>query len=463
VSEAAIKARITPPNLADAREYVPVLGVPILDIHYRDAVDESGKQITTFCGLADLENLCKNSQSLADRGDYAVVRVGHINPQLPNHKERDQPEIIGYIPKFYMGERDDQAVILADIYVERKHAGDLQKYPRRSPEIFGKCHPDGYIDAVALLNRPPERSLGLVTYSKFEPVYHYEKESPGVKTMLEDADFAKMAECFKSALREVFDLDNEVPAGTTEDTPNGEQMMDDGAAPKSDESGPALEAMADGGGAGCGAMGGSGGGAGGTYPAGTSVSTPGVVEEEKKKKEHELMQSSSNLELSELRGEFEMFKKGATEAFKNAADRIRSLESDSAAKDAIIRNARRKEQLSALAGRGVKLDVNEELEFYSKRDDAEFAAGLSQMAKRYTRDVKNLPFIPPAPFSSLELPDRNPEMFSKDRLTDHEKSLGIKLLETYAKSHPSIPRTELQRTYLADIDYRKKLAANAVA
>ncbi len=329
MSEAAIKARITPPNLADARAYVPVLGVPILDIHYRDAVDESGKQITTFCGLNDLENLCKNSQALADRGDFAVVRVGHINPQLPNHKERDQPEIIGYIPKFYMGERDDQAVILADIYVERKHAGDLQKYPRRSPEIFGKCHPDGYIDAVALLNRPPERQLGLVTYSKFEPVYHYEQESPGAKTMLEDADFAKMAECFKAALREVFDLDNEAPAGTTADTPNGEQMMDEGAAaPMSDESAPALESMADGGGAGCGAMGGSGGGAGGTYPAGTSVSTPGVVEEDKKKKEHELMQSSSNLELSELRGEFEMFRKGATEAFKNAADRIRNLESD---------------------------------------------------------------------------------------------------------------------------------------
>lgn len=461
MSEAAIRARITPPNLADAQAYVPVLGVPILDIHTRDAVDESGNPISTYCGPKDLQNLCNNSQALADQGDYAVVRVGHINPQLPNHKERDQPEIIGYIPKFYMGERDDQLVILADIYIEKKHADDLKKYPRRSPEIFGKCHPDGYIDAVALLNRPPERSLGLVTYSKFEPVYHYGKEPSGAKTMLEDADYARISECFKSALREVFDLGEEAPAGTTADTENGELMMDDGAVPGSDESGPSMEAMAEGGGA-CGAMGGSGGGSGGTYPAATSVSTPGVVEE-KKKKEHELMQSSSNLELLDRIAKLELFANNASQSFKNAATRIQTLETDIADKNQQIRTSKRREELQNLAGRGVNLNIDEELELYSNKNDAEFATGLTQMAKRYTRSVVNLPFVPPVPNSAFDKTGEL-ELFSSSRMTDFEKSLGgIKVLEQYGKLHPTVQRADLQRTFLADTDYRKKLAATAVA
>jgi hypothetical protein len=458
VSEAAIKARITPPNLANAQEYVPLLGVPILDVHFRDAVDELGNPASRYCGPKDLENLCKNSQKLAERGDYAVVRVGHINPKLPNHEERKQPDIIGYIPKFYMGERDDQLVILADFYIKKKYFEDVEKYPRRSPEIFGTCEPDGYIDAVALLNRPPERSLGLVTYSKYEPAYFYSKEIEREKVMLDDGDWAKMGEIFKNALREVFELGEEAPAGDVGDEPEHMMMEEGEGAPASDESGPDLETMAD---ASCGAMGGSGGGAGGTYPAATSTSIPSGVKEEKKKKNADLMQSNRDIEITELRGEFELFKKASIDAFKNARDRIVDLESNLAEKDAIIRRNIREKALVGLASRGTMLDVSEELELCSKKTDEEFDLYLRHIGKRYPKKITNLPFVPPAP--SLEFPDRNPEMFSTERLTDFEKSQGIKLLEMYAKSHPGIERTQLQRTYLADIEYRKKIASTAVA
>ncbi len=436
----AIKARITPPKLSDTRLYVCLPGVAILDVHCRNAVDESGNSIESYCGEEQLAVLAKNSQARADRGDYGLVRVGHIDVKLPNHRERDQPEIIGYIPRYYMGSKDDGAVILADIYIEKDHTDDIRKFPRRSPEIFGKTNPDGFIDALALLNRPPERDLGLVTFAKeLNP-------SPGTRTMLDQNDVKMICDGVVQAMGQFFE------SQAHDDTP-GEPPHPElgGETPEADEGAPEEDAA--GGGMGD-AMGGMGADAG-AFPGATSTSTPGM---EEKPKEHEHMQSGRLVqEIMSMRGQFELFKKQVLETSNQTAGRIKTLESDLASKNLELRKERRTSVLTDLKNAGYRLNVKKELELCMKQSDIEFMDNVTRIRENYSRDISNHPFVPVDNVVATDEENSIP----KDRLTPVEKRLGIKPLELYHKANPTIKRDQLQARYLDDIEYREKVIANA--
>lgn len=433
----AIKARITPPNLSDTRLYVCLPGVAILDVHCRNAVDQNGNSIETYCGPEQLVVLAKNSQARADRGDYGLIRVGHIDVKLPNHRERDQPQIIGYIPRFYMGEKDDSTVILADIYIKKQFIEDVENYPRRSPEIFGKTDPDGFIDALALLNRPPERDLGLVTYAK-------ETNPPGERTMIDDNDCMKLAQMFKSVLQEVLEGG---AGGGEEPKPEPEPMMD--SMPSED--------MAAGDMAGAGPPVGTP--SGDSFPGATSSFIPGLGKEkemEPKGKDPEHMQSSVPMqEFVRLRGEFEQFSRQVSEGFNAAGKRIKDLEKDLGEKNITNRRLTRTSRLQKLQREGSILNVEKELELCMNMNDVEFETNVNRIRECYARDITNRPFILVDDVVGTDETKAAP----KNRFTQRE--IDGRALELYSKEpdNKNLKVGELNAKFFGDTEYRKRFLA----
>lgn len=157
------------PNL-DSDKYVKIAGVPILDVHERDFFrafyDESGnktvKKVKEVVEVDQLTRLARNSQENAERGDYGLVFLGHTDDDGP---EKDQPEIVGFMKNYRIGNHVDRPTIFADLYIkgDKDKAENLMfQFPRRSAEVIRKNHTDGYVDSLALIKRAPERSLGLI-------------------------------------------------------------------------------------------------------------------------------------------------------------------------------------------------------------------------------------------------------------------------------------------------------------
>ncbi|WZP00406.1 hypothetical protein EP7_002048 [Isosphaeraceae bacterium EP7] len=99
------EARLGGPDLFDESEYVIRRGIPILDVHRHD---DKG---TVDRGL--LELIAANSNARSARGDYALIFVGNIDPDLP---EMAQPPIVGYISEFTVGLYDGRPCLLADFH-----------------------------------------------------------------------------------------------------------------------------------------------------------------------------------------------------------------------------------------------------------------------------------------------------------------------------------------------------------
>ena len=149
-------AGLTPADLDDPAKFRRVARVPILDVHDHD---EKGN-----VDLDLLRLLAGNTNRRCDRGDLVAVTIGHTREDA---REQDQPPFVGYAKGLAVGEFRDEPCLFADLYLRAEDADEALRYPHRSIERVRSPDPDqNYIDYVCLLRRPPERSLGLLTYSR---------------------------------------------------------------------------------------------------------------------------------------------------------------------------------------------------------------------------------------------------------------------------------------------------------
>ena len=153
------EARLSPPPIRDANRFVVRKNVPILDAH--DHLDK---------GTVDrplLELIAKNSNDRAVRGNYALITIGHTDPDMP---EVHQPPIVGYVAEFKLGSYLGNPCLLADLHIRRDRVDQAMTFPHRSVErMSGRLETSNYIDSIALLRTPPERPLGLITYGRSAP------------------------------------------------------------------------------------------------------------------------------------------------------------------------------------------------------------------------------------------------------------------------------------------------------
>lgn len=164
------RVRDASPRIHDESRFVIVRDVALLDEHYR-TVERDGRRVREYIDSDQLQVICDNTARRCDDGEYPLIVLGHLKYNRDDHyfDEADQPPRVGYVSNPRMGlDRRDRIVILADLHIDRGDydKGVLDQNPRRSVEMFGKDGPAGYIDAVALLKRSPERDLGLVTYAR---------------------------------------------------------------------------------------------------------------------------------------------------------------------------------------------------------------------------------------------------------------------------------------------------------
>lgn len=173
--------RTTPPNLE--RDFYRIPSVPVFRSHVRK-IEKDGQVQSLVVDKRHLQSLTENTNRRASKQEYPLVRVGHVIKGAP---ETDQPPPVGYLRNFALGKFDDDDAVLSDMYIDKRARialsdgrileGEeiLRSFPRRSVESFFTREENGYIDAIALLNRAPELDLGLVThFSKSDDVEVYE-------------------------------------------------------------------------------------------------------------------------------------------------------------------------------------------------------------------------------------------------------------------------------------------------
>jgi hypothetical protein len=165
---------VTPPELGDPSQFVCRPGVPAMDTHTRRGrvVDEPLLRL-----------VCENTARRIAVQEYPLVLIGHTDD---HGKEREQPDLVGYVGAVSMGSWRGNPCILADIYFARERMKEALGYPRRSVEVYYSEEPSqNYIDILSLMVRSPERDLGLVTYAKTRERYALELEESTVNTASE--------------------------------------------------------------------------------------------------------------------------------------------------------------------------------------------------------------------------------------------------------------------------------------
>lgn len=173
--------RTTPPNLE--RDFYRIPSVPVFRSHVRK-IERDGQVQELVVDKTHLQSIAENTNRRASKQEYPLVRVGHVIKGAP---ETDQPPPVGYLRNLALGKFDDDYAVLSDMYIDKRARialsdgrileGEeiLRSFPRRSVESFFTREKNGYIDAVALLNRAPELDLGLVThFSKSSDVEVFE-------------------------------------------------------------------------------------------------------------------------------------------------------------------------------------------------------------------------------------------------------------------------------------------------
>jgi hypothetical protein len=163
------------PPIGDTSKFALIKGVPILDEHVKRTL-RNGEVIEEHIDASQLTVICRNTQDRAAKGHLGLLFIGHTDRSRP---ETEQPPHVGYADNYRMGvirERDGatRPAILCDFLINSEYGELCKGFPRRSVEIFDKSKPTGYIDAIALLKRAPERDLGLLTYSSKENIDYYE-------------------------------------------------------------------------------------------------------------------------------------------------------------------------------------------------------------------------------------------------------------------------------------------------
>ena len=163
-------ADLAPPDLDDPARFVRRPRVPILDVHRHDQKGDVSEEL--------LRLLAANTNRRCDRGDLVAITIGHTREDAA---ETDQPPFVGYARDLAVGTFRGEPCLLADFYLRADDAERAMGYPHRSIErVSSPEEADNYIDYVCLLRRPPERSLGLLTYRRDLPegasVVRYERD-----------------------------------------------------------------------------------------------------------------------------------------------------------------------------------------------------------------------------------------------------------------------------------------------
>ncbi len=158
-------------RVLDPTKFTLVQAVPVFREHEIVQKDKKTGEVTKRIEVnrEKLREIAEeNNRRIAESGDMTPVCIGHTRRDkdgipLP---ATEQPPVIAYARNYRVGEFGPQKVscILADFYVEKGKEGELNKYPRRSPEFFAN---DNFFDPIALLGaQTPQLDLGLVFYSR---------------------------------------------------------------------------------------------------------------------------------------------------------------------------------------------------------------------------------------------------------------------------------------------------------
>jgi hypothetical protein len=148
-------------------QFVTLPDVPVFAEHETKAKD--GR--TLRFGYHELAAVCERcNRRIRETGDYAAITLGHT----PAPESGDpEPELIGFAGPWQMGLLGQPGArqrwaILADFHVFRDRAGELRKYPRRSPELWlEERFEDMFLDPIALLGaEPPRLDMGLLYFAR---------------------------------------------------------------------------------------------------------------------------------------------------------------------------------------------------------------------------------------------------------------------------------------------------------
>ena len=159
--------------------------VPILDEHERP--DGS------YCGKDRLQAIIdENNFRINDTGDYVPLILGHTPDEDEKAKGAEVPPIIGYAGPFKLsmiGSVKPRWCIVAEHWaIEKNHAAEAKKNPRRSVEMWTEEGIPKYIDPIALLGATtPRRSLGLKMAARGGlKCEYYEMATAGANTGVPD-------------------------------------------------------------------------------------------------------------------------------------------------------------------------------------------------------------------------------------------------------------------------------------
>lgn len=167
-------ARVTPPRLDDASMFTKMEKVPVFKSHVRRVTNKETKQsVMTKVDDAQLSVICNNTNNRINKGEFPLITIGHRDFTKP---ETDQPPLVGFLGQHEIGEYNGEKAILADMYIFNDKKDKFLQYPRRSSEVFSKESPFGYIDSLAVLKRPPELDLGMITHFQKKDIEIFECE-----------------------------------------------------------------------------------------------------------------------------------------------------------------------------------------------------------------------------------------------------------------------------------------------
>jgi hypothetical protein len=152
-------------DLDDQEKFTRFKLIPVMDEH---GLIIGKDQVKKPINVAHLKLMAKNSNDLAEQGEYAKILIGHTKDEGP---ETDQPVHVGFAKNFTLGKFRNKPCLLADLHIRKSLVPMALTYPHRSPELFrSKDHRDqNFVDAISLLRRAPERPLGLLTYGRAVP------------------------------------------------------------------------------------------------------------------------------------------------------------------------------------------------------------------------------------------------------------------------------------------------------
>lgn len=171
-----------PSRILNSSDYEVYENVPVFVEHTR--VLKSGRELQF--GRRELELLAaRSNRRIEETGDFVPVVVGHTcsDPKGPD------PPKIGWAGPFRLGwltKDHNKYAVLADFRIDKDKTNLLNKYPRRSAELWAEDrYEDMYIDPISLLGADtPWSDMGVLYNKDGDPsrekiFYSIQPQAPG--------------------------------------------------------------------------------------------------------------------------------------------------------------------------------------------------------------------------------------------------------------------------------------------